>query len=635
MSESAIEPKLSSESEQRVHAEQVSVLYRFPSRLLGNVVNSGLVVVVTWGQVPGAFLLIWFGLFVSAVAVRFWLSRAFAQRRRDPGDLETWARWFFLGALAMGALWGAGSVIIWITPKIEYHVFFAFVIGGMSAASTVMSMPHLPSARAFLILSVGPLAVSLLAVGGGIHLAMGVMCLLYIALLSSHARVSNTVFMDSLRLREKNKVLVSDLTAARDTLEDRVRERTEDLVRANTALESEVEAHRETGERLRQAQKLEAVGRLTGGIAHDFNNLLAIVLGNAELLLRRNKDKGHEKELRTILRAGKRGAELTERLLAFSRKQTLNPKTIDVNELVGSLKDLLTRSLGEAVDVKITSRDEPATACVDPGQLENAMLNLALNARDAMNGAGTLTIEVAGARLETPPGGRGGAGPQSGDYIVVTVSDTGKGIAAEHMDKVYEPFFTTKGVGEGSGLGLSMVYGFIKQSGGHIDIDSKPGAGATVTLYLPRDDTPPSSRKEAAANWPIPSGSGRILVVEDDSDVRSIVTGFLDNVGYEMLQCDSADAALRMLEVGERPDLILTDVVLPQGFNGPAMVTEIRRKYGPIRVLFMTGYSADGFEGQGGGPDEGEVVLNKPFELSELAHKVELALESAPGPPAT
>lgn len=624
MIETAVEPKLGSESEQRVRAEQVAVLCRFPARLLGNIVNSGLVVGVTWGEVPVALLLPWFGLFVLVVAGRFWTSRAFQRRQRDPGELEVWTRWFFLGALTMGAVWGAGSVIIWLTPKIEYHVFFAFVIAGTSAASTVMSMPHLPSARAFLILSVAPLALSLLAVGGGMHVAMGVMCLLYIALLMGQARVSNAVFMDSLRLREKNRVLVADLTAARDSLEDRVRERTEDLVLANTALESEVEAHRETGERLRQAQKLEAVGRLTGGIAHDFNNLLAIVLGNAELLLRRDGDKENEKQLQTILRAGKRGAELTGRLLAFSRKQTLNPETVDVGELVGSLKVLLTRSLGEAVDVRIATRDGSMTACVDPGQLENAILNLALNARDAMNGAGTLAIEVAGARMEASSDA---TGLKSGDYVVVTVNDTGKGIAAEDMDKIYEPFFTTKEVGEGSGLGLSMVYGFIKQSGGHIDIDSRPGEGATVRLYLPSDDRMVPLKEEATANGPIPSGSGRIMVVEDDDEVRSVVTGFLDNVGYDVLQCDSADAALGMLEVGELPDLVLTDVVLPKGFNGPAMVAEIRRKYGPIRVLFMTGHSADGFEGQGGNPDEGDVVLNKPFELGELAHNIERALD--------
>lgn len=631
MTETAVEPKLDSESEQRVRAEQVAVLYRFPSRLLGIIFNSGLVVVVTWWQVPSTFLLPWFGLLVLAVAARFWLSRAFEQRQPEPGELESWARWFFAGASAMGALWGAGSVIIWITPKMEYHVFFAFVIAGTSAAATLTAMPHLPSVRAFLILSVGPLAVSLLAVGGGMHIAMGVMCLLYIALLMGQARVSNAVFMNTLRLREKNRVLVADLTVARDSLEDRVRERTEDLVLANTALESEVEAHRETGERLRQAQKLEAVGRLTGGIAHDFNNLLAIVLGNAELLLRRDGDKENEKQLQTILRAGKRGAGLTERLLAFSRNQTLNPETVDVWVLVRSLKDLLASSLGEAVDVKIATRDGSMTACVDPGQLENAILNLALNARDAMNGAGMLAIEVASARMEESADG---TGLKPGDYVVVTVSDTGKGIAAEDMDKVYEPFFTTKEVGEGPGLGLSMVYGFIKQSGGHIDIDSRPGEGATVRLYLPSDDRMVPLKEEATAKGPIPSGSGRIMVVEDDEEVRSVVTGFLDNVGYDVLQCDSADAALRMLEVGEIPDLVLTDVVLPKGFNGPAMVAEIRQKYGPIRVLFMTGHSADGFEGQGGSPDEGDVVLNKPFELGELAHNIECALDGELKPPA-
>jgi prevent-host-death family protein len=373
---------------------------------------------------------------------------------------------------------------------------------------------------------------------------------------------------------------------------------------------------------LRQAQKMEAVGELTGGVAHDFNNMLSVILGNADLL---SDELGKDDtRIQTLLRAATRGAELTSKLLAFSRKQRLQPQAVDVDGLVDGMSDLLRRTLGETIEIRTVSVAGLWRAMADPGQVENAILNLALNARHAMPGGGRLVIETDNASLdEAYLAGHPGA--VAGDYVMLAVTDTGSGMTSEVLAHAFEPFFTTKEVGEGSGLGLSMVYGFAKQSGGYVTLHSEAGRGTTVKLYLPRSDLSTQSAGEAATH-DVPLARGEtVLLVEDDADVRELAANLLDVLGYRVLEAPDASIALKILEGGAEADLILSDIVLPGGMSGVDLAKEVRRENPGVKFLFMSGYAEKALPLVG---LTGEELLSKPFRKHELAQKLRAALES-------
>ena len=380
-------------------------------------------------------------------------------------------------------------------------------------------------------------------------------------------------------------------------------------------------------EQVRRSQRLEAVGQLTGGVAHDFNNLLAIMIGNAELLESLiGEDEEVKKPVKAIIAAVDRGASLTQRLLAFSRRQTLSPVANDVSDLIVGLEDMLRRTLGETVDLRIEDMPDLWPATIDPHQFENALVNLAINARDAMPDGGTLSIEAANVTLDeafvmqldevTP-----------GDYVKVAVSDTGSGMPPEVLEKVFEPFFTTKEVGEGSGLGLSMVYGFAKQSGGHITIYSEVDQGTTVSLYLPRSEDPivQDDIKDETAEFE--QRSERILVVEDDEDVRNVAVYLLRDQGYEIVDAKDGVEAVNHLTKGKAFDLLFTDVVLPGGMNGVKIAEQAKRLQPNIKVIYTTGYAENAFV-HNGPLDPGITVVNKPYRRAELLEKVRAILDS-------
>jgi signal transduction histidine kinase/ActR/RegA family two-component response regulator len=392
-------------------------------------------------------------------------------------------------------------------------------------------------------------------------------------------------------------------------------------------------------EQLRQAQKMEAVGQLTGGVAHDFNNLLQVVMGSLELLRRRlppDADERTRRPLQSAAEAAKRGAVLTARLLAFSRRQTLDPKPVEANKLLAGMSDLLRRSLGEAVRIETVLAGGLWRTCADPNQLENAILNLAVNARDAMPAeGGRLTIETANAHLDERYARE--AGVPEGQYVLIAVTDTGSGMSAEVASRAFEPFFTTKEVGQGTGLGLSQVYGFVRQSGGHVKIYSEPGEGTTVKLYLPRlREVAGAETAEAAAAGaagardgrrpPLPEGAGEtVLVVEDDEGVRRFTTEALRDLGYRVLEADGAPAALRLLDAhGAGVDLLFIDVVMPD-MNGRRLADEARRRRPDLKVLFTTGYSRNAII-HNGVLDAGVQLIGKPFTVEDLAEKVRAAL---------
>ncbi|MEO8059181.1 MAG: ATP-binding protein [Burkholderiales bacterium] len=391
----------------------------------------------------------------------------------------------------------------------------------------------------------------------------------------------------------------------------------------------------ELDERLRRSQRLEAVGQLTGGVAHDFNNLLTVVIGNAELLVELSAGDPQQRALaEMILSAGQRGAALTQRLLAFARKQALSPRAVDTNQLVAGMDPMLRRTLGEHIEIEMIRAAGLWPALVDPGQLENGLLNLCLNARDAMPGGGRLTLETANARLDADYAARNGD-VQPGAYVMLAVSDTGSGISAEHLKRVFEPFFTTKEVGKGTGLGLSMVYGFVKQSGGHISIYSEPGHGSTVKLYLPRAPASESAVfAEAGQGSAMPlGGTGTILLVEDDEAVRQYALVQLRAFGYTVVEAANGPSAMAILQQRVDVDLLFTDVVMPGGMNGRALADAARALRPGLRVLYTSGYTENAIVHHGR-LDEGARLLSKPYRRDELDRAVREALAELPSPAA-
>jgi PAS domain S-box-containing protein len=417
------------------------------------------------------------------------------------------------------------------------------------------------------------------------------------------------------------------LRAFTETLEERVKERTREL-------EAEFEARQKAEEALRQAQKIEAVGQLTGGIAHDFNNLLTIVVGGLEAIGRQIPALPVSPAVSRIVRARDmalqgvhRAVTLTSRLLAFSRQQPLAPQALDANKLVGGISELLHRTLGEAVALETVLAGGLWHTFADSNQLENAVLNLALNARDAMPSGGKLTIETANCYLDEAYIGQIAEPVESGQYVMVAIADTGSGMDKATLERAFEPFFTTKDVGRGTGLGLSQVYGFVRQSAGHVKIYSEVGEGTTVKIYLPRHRGESDSMKpgDAPTNAACAIGKETILVVEDDDSLRAYTTESLRELGYRVLEAASGAAALEALGKDDQIDLLFTDVVMPGGFNGRQLADEATRRQLKLKVLFTTGYTRNAIVHHGR-LDPGIHMISKPFSFRELAARIRLGL---------
>jgi len=390
----------------------------------------------------------------------------------------------------------------------------------------------------------------------------------------------------------------------------------------------DISDRKRTEEQLRQSQKVEAIGQLTGGIAHDFNNLLAVIIGNAEALESPSASgrRSTQELARTILNAADQAASLTNRLLAFARKQPLDPKPTDLQRFTEGLAPMLRRTLGEDVEVKLEIAPELWKVKVDRHQLEASLLNLAINSRDAMPRGGSITIAAANSAIDEGNAAMLGA-IHPGEYVQLSITDDGEGIAPENLDRVVEPFFTTKPAGKGTGLGLSMVYGFAKQSDGHMSIHSEVGKGTTVHLYLPRaQEAGAGAGQSDRPADSIPAGSETILLVEDNAAVREMSAAMLTGFGYVVLQAATGRQAIGIIERGQAIDLLFTDVVMPGGMNGRELADEARRRRPGIRVLYTSGYTASAFTEENR-PDEGPDLLQKPYRRQELARAVRAALD--------
>jgi signal transduction histidine kinase len=385
-----------------------------------------------------------------------------------------------------------------------------------------------------------------------------------------------------------------------------------------------VEARRFMEEQLHQSQKMEAVGQLTGGVAHDFNNLLTVVTGNLELIEKSAADSRKVQRFAAAAQhAADRGAKLTAQLLAFSRRQTLNPKLVSANQLLSGFQEIIRRAVGTGCEFKVLSEESLWPCYVDPSLLESALLNLALNARDAMGDGGTLTIETRNVVL-----GEGKvAGCPAGSYVSLSVTDTGCGMSPELRDRIFEPFFTTKEIGKGTGLGLSMVYGFVHQSGGHIAVKSAPGAGTTFTLYLPKAAQAPEAEEHAIPTQALPTGSERILLVEDDDDILELTSVVLTQLGYHVVCAHDGEKAKRMLASGQEFDLLFSDIVMSPGIDGVELAREARRLNTGIKILLTSGNAEDVLARH---KAVGEFpIVRKPFHRADLAQRLRSILETA------
>jgi PAS domain S-box-containing protein len=415
---------------------------------------------------------------------------------------------------------------------------------------------------------------------------------------------------------------VTDRKATEERLHQ-LKERLEEQVEIEIAKRAEAE------EALRQSQKMEAVGQLTGGIAHDFNNLLAGISGSLEVIERRiaeGRSDGIERFINGAQTSAQRAAALTQRLLAFSRRQTLDPKPTDVNRLVFGMEDLITRTVGPAIKVEVVGAAGLWPTRIDTAQLESALLNLAINARDAMPEGGQLTIETANKWLDNRAGRERDLPP--GQYISVCVTDTGTGIPKEIADRIFDPFFTTKPIGQGTGLGLSMIHGFVRQSGGQVRVYSEPGHGTTMCLYLPRYSGDIADDAEGVEAQITEMGSGEtVLVIDDEPTVRMLIVEVLKEAGFVAIEAEDGPSGLKILQSDARVDLLITDVGLPGGMNGRQVADAARLSRPDLKVLFVTGFAENAAVGNGH-LDAGMEVITKPFVMTELANKIMDMIES-------
>jgi signal transduction histidine kinase/CheY-like chemotaxis protein len=587
-----------------VQAEQVRSLFRqMPIALSVNLVNAALVAIVLTPLATRSLVAPWFASVALVTIGRgiLWLSY-----RRSPAQPDRAGRWSglaTLGSLLAGLTWGIGGFILFPVLPAPGQLFLIIVMGGMSAGAMAMSATHLPSLLGFLLANGLPMAFLFFAQGSTTDSVLAAMILVFVAALSLAGRHFSQIFAEGLRLRFGLK-------------EANLR-----LTEANLRLQAEVAEHRETEAALHQAQKLEAMGHLVGGIAHDFNNLLTVVSANATLLCYRAADEPTRRRAAAILSVADRGERLTRQLLAFSRRRMLLPEAVSLQERTSEIEELLARSLREDIPLTIDLPADLWPVMVDPGEFELALLNIAVNARDAMPNGGAFRLVARNTRSgETASAGL------VGEFVVVTLTDTGPGMPAEVTARAFEPYFTTKPAGLGSGLGLSQVYGFASQSGGSVVIASAPGEGTAITLFLPRADAAPATAHEIASQPAFDAGSARILLVEDDQTVAEATQDLLHAMGFDTRVAGDGPAALAFLENDPKLSLVMSDVVMPGGVSGLDLARTLRDRRPELPVILTTGYSSHASEVVA----EGFALIQKPYRRDVVAASLRSALENRP-----
>jgi signal transduction histidine kinase/CheY-like chemotaxis protein len=601
-----------------VRAEQIATLYRQSVPvLLANVVNAVIVSATLWSSASRVFLICWTGAMALMTAMRIWLRARYWARRPGGEDSSRWGTFYIAGSLTAGVLWGTAALVLFDPARPVSQILITFVIGGMGAGAAATISCYLPAFFAYLVPSVVPLAVRMFDLSQPLYLGMGTMIVVYGLAISGVARITNRALILTFRLRFENQGLIERLSNAQLTLEE-----------ANNTLERRVaERSRELeqqGEALRNAQRMESIGRLAGGIAHDFNNLLTIVLANASRLLRDGGlDLSARSSLEDVRGAATRGADLVRQLLIFSRRQRATPRILDLNRVVSEIERLLSPLLGERIELGVTTAPGRLLVRADTSQLEQVVMNLVTNARDAMPDGGTITVSTSELVVE-----RSHALLVPGTYAVLRVSDTGTGMDAETQRRAFDPFFTTKEPGQGTGLGLATVHGIVHQSGGQVVVRSEPGSGTHLEVYLPLVNTQAPEEASVPAASPTESWPATILLAEDEPIVRSVIAMALESEGHRVLSARDGREALALLAEHPAIDLVITDVVMAK-MGGPELAVRIREQQPGMRLLFISGYSwqaetpLDTF----GPPVD---ILEKPFAMETLLARVTGILGNRP-----
>jgi signal transduction histidine kinase/CheY-like chemotaxis protein len=600
-----------------VRSEQIKTLYsQSVPVLLANVLNSIIVSATLWSSGPRLLLAMWTVKMALMTAVRIELRRRYWKASPDPASAERWGNYFVVGSLVAGVLWGTAGILFYDAAGALSQILLTFVIGGMCAAAAGTLACHLPAYRAYIVPSLLPLVVVTMLKADALHLAMGTILVVFALAMSVVARTNHRSMVEAFRLRFENQALLDRLSATQGrleetnrTLEQRVAERTAELERQSEAL--------------RHAQRMETVGRLAGGIAHDFNNLLTVVLANVGLMLRGTQlDKATRVAVEEVQAAADRGANLVRQLLAFSRRQRLAPRVIDLNRLVADLDRLLSRLVGETIEIQMKLVTGGAPVKADASQLEQVLVNLVTNARDAMPSGGTLVIAT------TQVDAEGDHRLPAGRYVVLSVTDTGIGMDDETRRLAFEPFFTTKDVGQGTGLGLATVYGIVEQSGGRVGVESRPGEGSRFEIYLPRTSEMPGDDVAAVVINP-PVVGATILLAEDEPEVRAAIERMLKQGGYQVIAAGDGAQALALAHAHRGPiDLLISDVVMPR-LGGAALARQLSAERPGLRVLFVSGYSWEGDLPVG--DSQGTIdFLQKPVDLDLFMMKVAALVAATP-----
>jgi PAS domain S-box-containing protein len=728
-----------------LRAEQVRLLYASSGiALVTTPVAATTLAIASWGRVSPGFAVAWLAAVLSVAAARALIVRRFLRRPPDAVDVAAWCRRFIAGAAAGGLGWGAAGILFFSDTSVPWQMFLALVLAGVAMASVPVLAPVMAAFFAFTIPTLLPITGRFLLQGQATGPSMAALGAVFGGGLAFSAWRMHQAIVRALLLAFENRDLVAELRAARDLLEERVRERTEDLRRLLEEQKRADEMLRETSESLRalieaspvaiveldteenvrtwnpaatrmfgwtppevlgrpypilpddrraeyrslfdryargqplagfetqrqrkdgtlvdvelsgapligadgrltgtmgvitditqrkrleellrESQKMEAIGRLAGGIAHDFNNLLMVITGRSELALADlARGDPRRQDLELIQTTAHRAADLTGQLLAFSRKQLLQPMVIDLHMVIGNVVPMLRRLIGEDIEID-TVAGATGHVKVDPSQIGQVLMNLAVNARDAMPDGGRLVISTANAVLDEDAVGRIG-GILPGPYVILSVADTGIGMDDETRFRVFEPFFTTRPQGKGTGLGLSMVYGIVQQHGGTITVESTPGEGATFRIYLPRVDDPMLEMGISVSPDDSRRGSETILLVEDATHVRELIAQLLQASGYTVLTAAGPAAALELSDRHPGPiDLLLTDVVMPE-MSGPELRQRLMSLRPRMRVLYMSGYTDEAL-GRHGVLEPGTFLLQKPFGVGALGRKLREVLDA-------
>ena len=604
-----------------VQADQIRTLYSQSLAIFAvSPLTATIVAAVLWPSSNRQLLTAWVTTMTVVIIVRAVLRRRYLRAQPSTEETATWARRLVWGAFVTGLLWGLGGALFYDPRGLVPQLVLVFAIGGMVAGASGTLALHLPAFLAFAASTILPVVVRLFAEGDVPHIAMGGLGIVYGLAMWLVASNSHFAVTEALRLRFENRELLEQLTAAQISLEETNQTLEQRVAERGAALERQTEA-------LRDAQRMESVGLLAGGVAHDFNNLLTVVLGSVELLLADTRNPEDRSRLAEVKSAANRGATLVSQLLAFSRRQVMLRKVLDLNAVVNDVRPLLTHLIGEHIELVVSLARTPLYVEADPTQLQQTIINLATNARDAMPDGGTLTIAT-----EFIDGVPNGTTFSARRYVTLSVRDTGVGMDAATKRLAFDPFFTTKDVGRGTGLGLASVYGIVEQSGGHVHVDSEPGRGSCFRIFLPcvAVETSEATDVPAAAIAP-PVGAAHpatIILVEDETLVREITARVLGRAGYTVLEAQDGEEALQMVRRhAGHIDLVITDVVMAR-LGGLELARRVAGEQPGLPILLMSGYNSEEIPAD----DPTISFLQKPFTPNALLQTVSALLANAGRP---